>query len=298
VSAPVDLSAEVDKAVAYPGDVITFTLRASHSPDISLELPEITDTLSEFHIIASDYPQPVREGGQLVVERSYKLQAEAAGSYVIEPIEVFYTLPAGQRAMARTPKIFIEVESLLAKQAEASDIRDIKPPMPVRPSYWMFFLLIIVLVAVFVALFVARALLERGKRRKLARKLASRPAHEEALDALAALLRKRFIEKGKMREFCYEISEIFRRYIQARFGITALDLTTEEILPRIENNGIIGEPMKPLVREFFTNTDVVKFAKYRPTREEMEKIIDATRTFVEATKVAVGAAPGEGGERA
>ncbi|UCD58962.1 MAG: hypothetical protein JSV16_07605, partial [Candidatus Hydrogenedentota bacterium] len=113
----------------------------------------------------------------------------------------------------------------------------------------------------------------------------SRPAHEEALESLERLLGKRLIERGREREFCFEISEIFRRYMQARFGIPALDLTTDEILPRVEKNGIVEENLRLVVREFLTGTDLVKFAKYRPTQEEIEEIIDHTRLFIDKTKI-------------
>ena len=122
------------------------------------------------------------------------------------------------------------------------------------------------------------------KRRQEAKLAASRPPHEVALEALEELMRKKLLERGLAREFCFEISEIFRRYMQARFRIPAIDLTTDEILPRIEGDGIVEEELKPLIRQFLTSTDLVKFAQYRPMRSELDKIIEDARTFVEKTR--------------
>ncbi len=294
----VELTATVDRAVVNPGDVITFTLKADYRPDISLELPEIADKFSDFRIVNSGISQPVRKGDRVVAERWYKLQADVAGSYVIEPIEVAYNLQHGKQRTAKTPKIFLEVESLLAKRGEAHDIRDIKPPVSVPPSYGVFLLVLAILAGTIALLLLSRKLFNRLRSRAQAKRFAPKPAHEEALEALERLLKKRLIEKGHTRLFCFEISEIFRRYMQARFGIPALDLTTDEILPRVEGNGIIGERLKPIVREFLSDTDFVKFAKYQPTRNEIKRIIENTKTFINTSKVAPAAeaASAAGGE--
>lgn len=282
---PVKLSATVDKATANPGDVITLTIRAVHRPDILLELPEIADKLADFRIVNSSFSQPVRDDDYLLTERLYKLQAEVSGSYVIEPIQVAYFLHGGEEKTTRTPKIFIEIESMLAKDGDVEDIRDIKPPLAIPFPYHMIFLVLAVIGGLILAILFIRKLIERRRRKKQAQEAILRPAHEEALEALDLLLNKRLVAKGRMKKFCFAISLIFRRYLQARFGFPALDFTTEEIIPIVENGGIIDESLRPLVKEFLVETDMVKFAKHKPTVNDMEKILRHTRTFINRTRV-------------
>jgi len=295
--AAVELSVQIDRAVAYPGDIITLTLRADYRTDVSLGLPDISPTLSEFRIVSSDSSAPVEKGDRFIAERWYKLQTDIAGSYIIDPIEVTYVSPTGEPETAKTPKLFIEVESLLGKEGESEDIRDIKPPVSIA-SYRIFILILATLACAILLILLARHFFNRWRARARARKLAPRPAHEEALEALENLLRKQLIEKGREREFCFEISEIFRRYMQARFSFPAIDLTTEEIIPRVESNGIVEETLRPVVKEFLINTDMVKFAKHQPPREEMDAIIEHTRTFINMTTVVAEPAAGDtaGGE--
>ncbi len=284
-AAPVQLAAEIDRPVANPGDVITFTIKAVYRADISLELPEVAERLSEFRIVSSSSSEPVQEDNCVVAERWYKIQADIAGSYLVEPIEVTYRLPDGRQETAKTPKIFIEIASMLAKEGEVEDIRDIKPPLTVSYLYRMIFLISAVLCGLAAAVFFVRKLVGWLRRRTAAEESRSRPAHEQALEALEMLLNKRLVEKGRMKKFCYEISMIFRTYMQGRFGIPAVDLTAEEILPRVEGDGIFEQDLRLLIREFLTDTDLVKFAKYDPTVAEMEKILQYTRTFIERTKL-------------
>ena len=281
----IELSATVDRAVAEPGDIITFAIRAEYQPGVALELPEVADRLSDFRIVDASFSQPVPQANRLITERSYKLQADISGSYVIEPIEVTYDLPDGKREAVKTPKIFIEIESMLAKDGNVEDIRDIKPPLVISYLYRMIFSILGVLCACILAVLLIRKLVEWRTHGAEAHKMALKPAHEEALEALEMLLNKRLVEKGRMRKFCFEISMIFRRYMQARFGIPALDLTTEEIIPRVEENGILEDDIRQIVREFLVDTDMVKFAKYMPSMEEMETILRYARTFIERTRV-------------
>jgi hypothetical protein len=278
-----ELRAKIDKSVAYPGDVITFTLETEYQPEIEIELPEISDRFSEFRIIGDGNARPKEKGGRILSERWYKLQADTAGSYIIDPIEATYTMPDGTQEALKTPKIYLEIVSLLEEEGAVNDIRDIKPPVDISNLYRVALVILAALLAVILVVLLGGRAFARWRRRAIELKLAPRPPHEEALEALQRLLEKKLIEKGLSKEFCFEISEILRRYIQARFGFPAIDLTTEEILPRVEDNGIVKDTLKPLVREFLTRTDLVKFAKHLPTKEELDKIVEDTRTFINET---------------
>ena len=281
--AAAELRVKVDKAVAYPGDVITFTLETEYQPEIKIELPEISDRFSEFRLIGDGSARPKEKGGRILAERWYKLQADTAGSYIIDPIEATYTMPDGTQEALKTPKIFLEIVSLLEEEGAVNDIRDIKPPVDISNLYRVALVILAVLLAAILVILIGGRVFARWRRRAREQKLAPQPPHEEALEALQRLLGKGFIEKGRPKEFCFEISEILRRYIQARFDFPAIDLTTEEILPRVEDDGIVKDTLKPLVREFLTRTDLVKFAKHWPTRDELDKIIEDTRTFINET---------------
>jgi hypothetical protein len=282
-TAPARLRAGIDKAVAYPGDIITFTLKAEYTSGVTLELPEIADKFSEFRIVDSGESAPGKKDDANIAERWYKLQADTAGSYVIDPLEVAYTLPDGASDTLHTPKIFLEIVTLLSEEAGLNDIRDIKPPVEILHPYRLALMIMAVALAAILTVLIARRAFGRWRRRAAERKLAARSPHEEALKALERLLGKKLIEKGQSKQFCFEISEIFRRYIHGRFDIPAVDLTTEEILPRFDEDGVLAKSHGPLVREFLTGTDMVKFAKHLPSGEEIDKIVRDTRAFINET---------------
>ena len=61
------------------------------------------------------------------------------------------------------------------------------------------------------------------------------PPHELAYAELKQLSESRLLEKGKVKLFYSKISEIIRRYTEERFQIDAMELTTTDLLIRLED---------------------------------------------------------------
>ena len=109
-----------------------------------------------------------------------------------------------------------------------------------------------------------------------------RQPHEIAYEQLNRIERMNWVAQGEMKIYHTEISHVIRQYIAARYHIPALELTTQELLDRLQSEGI----PKELVRQFFTNCDLVKFARYSPAKpeahdrmEEACRIVDETKQF-------------------
>jgi len=109
------------------------------------------------------------------------------------------------------------------------------------------------------------------------------PPYEEAMGAIDALDAKKYLECGMVREYVFELSEIFKRYIGRRYDTIAPELTTEEIIAWLEFADISRE-MRLCAERFFRSSDQVKFAKWVPDRNCIDGYIKDVRTFIEATK--------------
>jgi len=110
-----------------------------------------------------------------------------------------------------------------------------------------------------------------------------KPPYEEAIDALGELEKKKHLEQGRVREYTFELSEIFKRYIGRRYDTIAPELTTGEIVSWLEYSGISRE-MRVCAEWFLHNSDQVKFAKWTPDSQTLNRFIKEVRTFLEATK--------------
>lgn len=110
-----------------------------------------------------------------------------------------------------------------------------------------------------------------------------RPAHLIAYEELERIGKLKLIEKGEIKRYYTEISEVIRRYISRRYEVQTMELTTGEIIDGMLAAEVDGEDVS-LFQEFLEGSDLVKFAKYLPLRERMEKAIDWARSLVEKTK--------------
>lgn len=292
---PVETRARVDRAVATTGDLITYTVTVDHDPSYEVEIPEPGSEIAGFRIVDVGREEPREEDGRVVRELWYKLRADLVGSYVLPPITVTYRPQAEEGAGApaeaqtvQTSEIFVEVESVLPAGGEATDIRGLKPLRPIeRPLPWWPFAAgggVVVLAAL--------AFLYWRRRRRPAF-VPPRPAHEIAFEALERLRRTDFADAEAVRLFHFEISEVIRAYVERRFGLNATDLTTEEIVARLDGvRGLEGDERGRL-RRFLAATDRVKFAAHEPGEEAIRATYEDALSFVEATRERPVAAPAE-----
>lgn len=167
--------------------------------------------------------------------------------------------------------------------AFADDIRDIKPPVYFPTNYLLFIIIgiIVVLAAiVFLGLFLKKTREKRCKKPLPPEKT----AHQIARESLAALSSENLPEAGRIKEYYFRLSDIIRRYIEDRFMIKAPEMTTEEFLFSLGDATWFSAGHKDLLKEFLNLCDIVKFAKYGPTRKEIDASFSVADRFVEETQ--------------
>lgn len=101
--------------------------------------------------------------------------------------------------------------------------------------------------------------------------------------ALAALDRARalgLVESGELKLFYSLCSEAARRYLAELDDAWGMDLTTSELLPRLEAD--LEAADVAVVRGYLLSADLVKFARHRPTPELALEEWRALRSWVEA----------------
>jgi hypothetical protein len=113
------------------------------------------------------------------------------------------------------------------------------------------------------------------------------PAHLLAIKKLEALRNQKLPQNHKVKQYYSGLTDILREYLAGRFGISALEMTSEEIIeaaqePRKE--GFIDDKRFADLRELLTTADLVKFAKYTPDEEYDETAYYNAYYFVEETK--------------
>ena len=94
------------------------------------------------------------------------------------------------------------------------------------------------------------------------------PPYDEAVAALAELKSASLWQNGQEKEYYTRITDILRHYIDRRFGVNAMEMTTSQILDLL-----IAEEAKSAkseLRKILDMADFVKFAKMKPLADENE----------------------------
>jgi len=109
------------------------------------------------------------------------------------------------------------------------------------------------------------------------------PAHILAINELKSLEKKALWQNDQQKEYNVQLTGIIERYIAKQFEITTAEKTSSEILHSLRFIEL-GEKNKQNLRKLLTLSDLVKFAKEKPTREENESVLKEAFEFVETTK--------------
>jgi len=160
-----------------------------------------------------------------------------------------------------------------------TDIHDIKPALTVGHDLrWVFWAL-----AVLAFLVLAALAWRRWKKRTRPAATQSapppRPPDAEALQLLDALAAEGNLDP---KQFYFRLSAVVRRYIERRFNFPAAEMTTEELLPRVDRLPMTPELVQTL-KAFCRAADPVKFAGAPAEPGRMARDLAFARDLVHRT---------------
>ncbi len=150
-------------------------------------------------------------------------------------------------------------------------------------DYWWAYLIGLLLIGGAVAAYIINR--KGGFREALKAPAKPIPPYEKAMEQLAVLKQRQLCEKGQEKTYYTELTEILRQYLEGRFGINAMEMTTPQI-KRAVRATVPAEAAPGLMNEVLEMADYVKFAKMRPLPEDNVRAFEQAIKFVENTRPA------------
>lgn len=144
-------------------------------------------------------------------------------------------------------------------------------------DYWWLILIVLLLAA--------GAFWALGRYKKEGTVLPKKPQptpYESAMRALKDLKTKNLWEQGQEKEYFTRLTDILRTYLDRRFGINAMEMTTREIMDRLYESDL--KDKREYMRQILSVADFVKFAKVRPLPADNIAAYENAVKFVEETK--------------
>ncbi len=276
----VEASAEPTKVTV--GDLILLTVTVRSPQPVQVEFPRPGESLGPFEVRDVAIAAAKEENGESVQVAAYTLSIFETGEFKIPSLELRF--PAGHGSDAQTTatnEIAVTVESV--KPADAKDILDIKPPLDMARAWWSYWPWLIPLAFGALALWWWRRRKRPVDGFPAPRGTPRLPAYEEAYQALCRLRDSGLLEQQKVKLYYIELSEIIRRYLERRFQIQAMEMTSAQIrgeLARID----LDEETTRLFDGFLQECDLVKFAKRVPSTERSRATTQAGFDILDATR--------------
>ena len=271
------ISNDVDTTLVTVGGRIQMTVTVEHAVGARVVWPDSLD-LAPFELLGAQTAAPANVGGRARSSVTLTMAAFELGELEIPSFDVQVVGPGEARETLSTDRFGIEVVSVGAD--EGGDIRDIRGPLGiplgvVTVSLWLLFALVTLAAAYG---------LHRRSRRNGEDEVGEvgpppRPAHEVALEAIVRSESSPMLERGQVKEYHIEVSEVLRTYVEARFCVPSLEMTTREVVDGLRGVGAPGQFVDGL-RRFLDQCDMVKFAKVRPTLEASQEILGLGRDLV------------------
>ncbi len=158
------------------------------------------------------------------------------------------------------------------------DLRLLEPSPPWVWEWWMGAVLLVLLAG-------AWWMIRRRRRLLVSQKptMTMLHAHEDALAALQKLAG--LLTEEAARPYSIESSAIIRRYLENRFQIRAPLRSTEEFLNEARHSPKLTADYQQLLGEFLRFCDLIKFARARAGRGELEGFHASAVRFVTETRV-------------
>ncbi len=264
------------------GDPVDYqiTLEVSEGTRVVV-LPVATDDDNLEIASPSIQTREIPDSRDVRVDARFSVRIFSPGNHTIPAIQFQVIASDDSENIVSADPFPIRVDSVLP--ADAQDILDIKPPQSLRSSRWIYWMLAVGLLtaaAVILGLVYWR---RRHQVEPSPEPPPPRPAHVVALEALKRLEDSDLLAQNRVQEFFVRLSEILRQYIEQRYQIPALELTTKELIIALEPC-IPTREVKRILINCLEMCDLVKFARYLPLKPEAHAQLARSQEFVQQTR--------------
>lgn len=288
-AAQVTVDVKLDSVQFWVGQQDGLDLTVSLPAKDKLEMPPIkagTELMPDVEVVEVMEPdtQMLDEGKRMQVHQRYIITAWDSSFYYLPPLPVKVNGKLYESKQLALKVYTIDVDTLHADQ--------FFPPREImdNPFSWddwkgvMWSLLAIVLLGGMIAWLWWRIKTGRPIFRMIRRKV-KLPAHQVAMSSILKIKEERKWAEEDSKEYYTQLTDTLRTYIQDRYGFSAMEMTSSEIIERLMEEG--DQKKLDELREIFRTADLVKFAKWTTLLGENDANLVAAIAYVEETKLEV-----------
>lgn len=285
--AQVTVSARLDSVQFFVGQQDGLELQVTMPAGKHLQLPdfrkgiEIVPNVEIVEVEKADTLH-INDGKQLQVTQRYIITAWDSSFYYLSPLQVKVDTTVYESAALAFKVYTLDVDTLNADT--------FFPPRGIQeiPFEWVDWRQVVIetimLLPLVLIIVVLVMLIRRGKPIfRLVRRKKKLPPHQVAITEIERIKGQRTWAQEDSKEYYTQLTDALRTYIQDRYGFSAMEMTSTEIIDRLTEGG--DDKSLDELREIFRTADLVKFAKWSTQINENDANLVAALQYVNETKI-------------
>jgi len=284
----VQARATIDSTNVLIGDQLKLHLELDQSKNIKVEFPTIGDSLSSTIEVVERSPLDtftLDKEDQIKIIQNLIITSFDTGKQVIPPFYFSLKNKDLTDTIESLPvEFFVHSMPLDTTKGPVDIKRPYGAPLTLKEvSPYIFGVILIGALIFFLFYYIRR---KKNNKPVFGRSAKPKePAHIVALRSLDQIKEQKLWQQNQIKAYYSEISDTLRIYIQDRFGVQAMEYTTEEILSAFqkEKDLMPGKTFGEL-KNILTLADLVKFAKYEPLPDDHNLTLMNAYFFVNDTK--------------
>jgi len=284
LNAQVSATAKTDKSQYLIGDYIRVQLNVTADSTYVLDWPAEND-LTSYDLITSNPIDTTRINNAFHLSQEIVYSIYDSGVYYLPQIKIPY------KKLRDTTTYFVFSDSaLFIVQTVPVDttltIKPIKEVIEVKViNYTWIFIVCGLLLFTGIGVIIYFVFFKNKIKIAIKEKVNTISYYDKTIQLLKELDANKLWQKDDLKQYYSELTEILRSYMEKRFGINALESTSDEIIAQLNNVDLSAVQIE-YIRFILELADLVKFAKSRPLQNENIQAMQNAFAFVETTKPA------------
>ncbi|TDW46009.1 hypothetical protein EV144_107202 [Flavobacterium sp. 270] len=259
------------------GAEFKLTLKTTVTSTSKVEFPKLKN-IGALEVIQSYPVDTVKKDATYELIKRYGLTQFDSGHYTIPSIKILIDKKPFLSDSIKVEVANVKVDTLQQKMYDIKDISNVDNGIS---DWWLYILILVIIIAIGVF---AYWYIKKHQKKKIEEEVYKTPI-EKATSLLNNLEQKELVQKGEIKEYYSELTDIARNYIEEAIHIPAMESTTSELIQAIRTAStkkkmtLTPETVENLER-VLRQADLVKFAKSKPLdfeitedRNKIQKVI-------------------------
>ncbi|MCC9072654.1 hypothetical protein LNQ49_13790 [Flavobacterium sp. F-65] len=271
------IETSIDTTKNKIGAEFKLTLKTTVDSKSKVVFPKLK-TIGPLEVIKSYPIDTVKKDDRYELIKKYGLTQFDSGRYTIPSIQILIDKKPYLSDSIRVEVANVKVDTLQQKMYDIKDITKVEDEIG---DWWKYLLALVLILGIGALVY---WLIKKRQQKKIEEEIYKTPI-EKATSLLNTLEKKELWQKGEVKAYYSELTDIARNYIEEAIEIPAMESTTSELIQGIRAASVkkkmtlTPETVENLER-VLKQADLVKFAKSKPLdfeitddRNKIQKVI-------------------------